>query len=174
VYNNTVFRIYSNSPSGVGKTGGMKLRWGLPPATNYYYNNISMNSSGYNGQNPNNVRDFMFIDASPYVYASGDYNMSSDDSSQGQVIGSNLINKDITKQFMSTIEGSENFHLKGSSDAINTGLVLSRDPFDVGTYIAIDIDGNTRVSGAHGPSWDIGADELEARTKFSSLLYLMW
>ncbi|MCH8094369.1 MAG: right-handed parallel beta-helix repeat-containing protein [Chloroflexi bacterium] len=60
-----------------------------------------------------------------------------------------IINKLDTDQFVSLTAGSEDFHLKTGSDAINVGTSLSGSFTD-------DIDGDSRPQGTE---WEIGADE---------------
>ena len=86
------------------------------------------------------------------VNSTSDYNLSSDDTADD--LGSNsLINKTSTNQFVSTVSGSEDLHLKVGSDAIGAGTDLGTSPAGV----QYDIDGVDRD--ARGTTWDIGADQ---------------
>ena len=96
------------------------------------------------------VRNTISMNAPPnydfggtYHDSSG-YNMSSDTTAPGTYP---LKSKTAAKQFVSVTSGSENLHLKGGSDAIGKGTILS-------SSFTTDIDGATRSA-----PWDIGADE---------------
>ncbi|MBD3319955.1 MAG: DUF2341 domain-containing protein, partial [Chitinivibrionales bacterium] len=75
-------------------------------------------------------------------------NLDSDNSALGS---SNQNSKSASNQFVSTTEGSEDFHLKSGADAIGNGADLS------GNGVEDDIDGDSRPQDG---SWDIGADEF--------------
>jgi hypothetical protein len=62
-----------------------------------------------------------------------------------------LINQTDTNIFVSVTGGSEDFHLKAGSNAIDAGTTL--------TLFTTDIDAESRPQGS---AWDIGADELVA------------
>ncbi|HEY0221085.1 MAG TPA: choice-of-anchor Q domain-containing protein [Candidatus Paceibacterota bacterium] len=81
-------------------------------------------------------------------------NNMSDDATADDQGTSHLINKSIATQFVSTVDGSEDFHLVSGSDAINAGVDLVNTP----TGVKFDIDGYDRD--ATGVVWDIGADEF--------------
>lgn len=75
-------------------------------------------------------------------------------------------------EFVSTVAGSEDYHLKSGAQCIDTGEDLGTSP----TGINLDIDG--RDVDAEGDTWDIGADEFvgggaPAQTRYSSTLLLM-
>jgi hypothetical protein len=94
------------------------------------------------------VRDFNLGIAS-----TSDYNLSSDDTADDR--GSNsLISKTSSNQFVSTVGGSEDLHLKSAADAIDAGTDLAATPDGV----QYDIDGRDRD--AEGDTWDIGAHEF--------------
>lgn len=59
-------------------------------------------------------------------------------------------------QYVSTVPGSEDLHLKAGSDCIGAGTDLGTTP----TGVNIDIDGRDRD--AEGDVWDIGADQYVA------------
>jgi hypothetical protein len=67
-----------------------------------------------------------------------------------------LTNKTAANQFVSTVSGSEDLHLKAGADAIDAGTDLVTTP----TGVNIDIDGRDRD--AEGDVWDVGADEFVA------------
>lgn len=71
-------------------------------------------------------------------------NISEDGSAPGSSVTTGVSN---STQFISTTMSSENLHLQGGSDAVNSGIDRT---------FTNDIDGNTRASG----SFDVGADEF--------------
>ena len=77
-------------------------------------------------------------------------NLSSDTTAPGT---GSLTSKTAANQFVSTVAGSEDYHLKTGSDAEDAGANLGSTP----TGIDEDIDG-APVSG----TWDMGADEFVA------------
>jgi hypothetical protein len=83
---------------------------------------------------------------------SGTYShlLSSDTSATGT---GSLISKASSDQFVSTVSGSEDLHLKSGSDAIGAGTDLGTSPAGV----QYDIDGVDRD--ARGTTWDMGADQ---------------
>lgn len=130
-YNSTVFNMTSTSGNGVG--------------ISYNYttvkNCIAMGAgtsdfSGSNGTQSNN--------------------MSSDDTAPGT--GSIGADDGVltANQFVSTVDGSEDLHLKTGADAIDVGTDLGTTPAGVN----YDIDNRDRD--AQGDTWDIGADEFVA------------
>lgn len=80
------------------------------------------------------------------------YNLSADATASGT---GSLTNRAASNQFVSTVLGSEDLHLKAGADAIDAGV-------DLGTTDGghIDIDGRDRD--ANGDTWDIGAHEYVA------------
>ena len=68
-------------------------------------------------------------------------------------------------QFVSTVDGSEDLHLKAGADVIDAGTDLGTTP----TGVNIDIDGFNRDSS--GAAWDIGADESTAARTISGTVY---
>jgi len=95
-----------------------------------------------------------YFPSSP-VQAVMDYNLSSDASAYG---AHSLINKSSSNQYVSTVLGSEDLHLKAGADAINAGVDLGTTPVGVN----IDIDGYDRDS--NNVTWDMGADEVQTQT----------
>lgn len=83
-----------------------------------------------------------------------DYNLASDDTDSG----ANSIGADdgviTANQYVSTVGGSEDLHLKAGADAIDAGLDL------VTTPSGVEIDINGRDRDAQGDIWDMGAHEL--------------
>ena len=82
-----------------------------------------------------------------------DHNLSSDATASGT---GSLINKASANQFVSTVGGSEDLHLKAGADAIDAGVDLVTTP----TGVNIDINGRDRD--ALGDIWDMGAHEFVA------------
>jgi len=78
------------------------------------------------------------------------YCLTSDATADGT---GSLTNKTSANQFVSTVGGSEDLHLKAGADAIDAGTDLVTTP----TGVNIDIDGRDRD--AEGDTWDIGAHE---------------
>ena len=94
-------------------------------------------------------RNLLSVSNASYDYlSSGDYCLSSDATAPG---ANSLLNKSAADQFISTVVGSENLHLKAGADAIGAGT-------DLGASYATDIDGDDRT----GLAWDMGADQLVA------------
>ena len=65
----------------------------------------------------------------------------------------NLLGKEADDQYVSRVDGSEDYHLKAGADAINAGTDLGTTP----TGVNIDINGFDRD--ASGRTWDIGVHE---------------
>ncbi|MEM8973619.1 MAG: hypothetical protein AAGD43_16290 [Pseudomonadota bacterium] len=93
-----------------------------------------------------------FSPASP-TNATMDYNMSSDTSASG---ANSITSVTVADQYVSTVSGSEDLHLKTGSDAIGAGVDLGTSP----TNVNIDINGRDRD--AEGDTWDIGAHQFVA------------
>ena len=83
--------------------------------------------------------------------ATMDYNATDDTSAAG---ANSLNSITLADQYVSTVVGSEDLHLKIGSDAINAGVDLGTTP----TNVEIDIDGRNRHT--EGDIWDIGAHEF--------------
>lgn len=79
------------------------------------------------------------------------HNASSDATASGT---GSLTSITTANQYVSTVVGSEDLHLKTGSDCINAGTDLGTTP----TGVNLDIDGYDRD--ATGVVWDIGADEF--------------
>jgi hypothetical protein len=82
-----------------------------------------------------------------------DYNASSDTTATGTGSITSITTAD---QYVSTVGGSEDLHLKAGSDCIDAGTDLGTTP----TGVEIDINGRDRD--AEGDTWDIGAHEFIA------------
>ncbi len=93
-------------------------------------------------------RDYELTSPATATY---DHNLSSDTSASGT---GSLTSKAAADQFVSTVVGSEDLHLKTGADAIDAGIDLGTTP----SGVEIDIDGRDRD--AEGDIWDMGAHEL--------------
>jgi len=82
-----------------------------------------------------------------------EYNLSSDATASGT---GSLTNKLSSNQFVSTVSGSEDLHLKEGADAIGAGTDLGTTP----TGVNIDINGSDR-NAFTATTWDIGAHQYE-------------
>ncbi len=80
-------------------------------------------------------------------------NLSSDATADDGIGTGHIINAVTDSQFVSTVSGSEDLHLKSGADAIGVGVDLGSSPAGV----QYDIDGVDRD--ARGTAWDIGADQ---------------
>ena len=85
------------------------------------------------------------------MFGTESHNLSSDATAAGT---GSLTSKTSANQFVSTVGGSEDLHLKAGADAIDAGTDLGTTP----SGVEIDIDGRDRD--AEGDTWDIGADEF--------------
>lgn len=90
--------------------------------------------------------------ASP-ANATMDHNASSDTTASGTGSLTSIVTAD---QYVSTVVGSEDLHLKSGSDCIGAGADLGTTP----TGVNFDIDGRDRD--AEVDVWDIGADQFVA------------
>lgn len=84
------------------------------------------------------------------------YCMSSDGTADDGGGAGNLVDKVAADQFVSTVPGMEDLHLKAGADAIDAGTDLGTSP----TGVNVDINGRDRD--AEGDVWDIGAHEYVA------------
>lgn len=104
-----------------------------------------------NNLNIGNNYDFYAVGTGGYVSS----NNASSDSTATVLGGSNHVTGARTsKQFVSTLSGSEDLHLKFISDAIDAGVDLGTTPDGV----QYDINGKDRD--AENSIWDIGAHEF--------------
>lgn len=85
-----------------------------------------------------------------YSNATADHNASSDTSASGT---GSLTSIAASSQYVSTVGGSEDLHLKSGADCIDAGTDLGTSP----SGVELDIDGYDRDAAA--VTWDIGADE---------------
>lgn len=89
----------------------------------------------------------------PTASAVRDHNASDDTTADGT---GSLASIDPADQYVSTVVGSEDLHLKSGADCIDAGVDLGTTP----TGVNIDINGRDRD--AQGDVWDIGAHEFVA------------
>ena len=82
--------------------------------------------------------------------ATKDYNLSTDSTATGT---NSVTGEAYGDLFVSDTAGTEDLHIKTSSDAVGAGVDLGTSP----TGVNIDIDGRDRD--AEGDTWDIGADQ---------------
>jgi hypothetical protein len=82
--------------------------------------------------------------------------MSSDDTADDDGGSGHVLSVTTANQFVSTVGGSEDLHLKAGSDCIGVGTDLATTPTDVN----IDINGANRDALA-ATVWDIGAHQYE-------------
>ena len=82
--------------------------------------------------------------------ATKDYNLSTDSTATGT---NSVTGEAYGDLFVSDTAGTEDLHIKTSSDAIGAGVDLGTSP----TGVNIDIDGRDRDG--EGDTWDIGADQ---------------
>ena len=132
IYNNTIYRC------GVGYSDSRR-------GTSTSKNNISTGST--------RGLDFSLITNYNSTLTASN-NLSSDDSADDAGGSGHIINKPASKQFVSTLSGSEDLHLKFISAAIDAGVDLGTTPDGV----QYDINGKDRD--AENSIWDIGAHEF--------------
>ena len=153
-----ITQIYASGSSGMTcanntiwnvTTAGSGAAHGIYGWTTYEVikNNISMGVSAPSGT----AGDF---EGAGTAWGAGvDNNMSEDATAPGSTV---QINKTVADQFVSTVSGSEDLHLKPGSDAIGNGVDLVTTPAGV----QFDIDGRDRDT--LGDTWSIGADQFVA------------
>jgi len=144
IYNNTVWNIRRESTAG--------NVWGISidddVVVKVAKNNIAMGISAFSGT------ELCFENISGYTNSVFDYNLSSDDSLPDAL--HNVESKAAANQFISTVDGSEDLHLKAGADAIGAGTDLGTTPDGV----QYDINNFDRHTAA--VVWDIGADQYVA------------
>ena len=113
-------------------------------------NNTIRNCISTNVVNTGSASGFCY-DPSSASSATVTHNLSSDATASGT---GSLTNKPAADQFVSTVVGSEDLHLKSGADAIDAATDLGTTP----TGVNIDIDGRDRD--AEGDIWDMGAHEF--------------
>lgn len=136
--NCTVHSVTAPSVGGSSELTGVQFRSTSGQNTQ---NNIITDCTGSAGASPRCLNGG----------ATTDHNLTSDATATGT---GSLTNKTAANQFVSTVGGSEDLHLKTGADAINAGTDLGTSP----TNVNIDIDG--RDVDAEGDTWDMGADEF--------------
>ena len=149
--NVTVFNVTNNNGSGYAR--GISIP---DNATNFVRNSISMDT---NGTSSGSIVDY---EPATYSNATVSHNMASDATASGT---GSLDSKTAGNQFVSTVDGSEDLHLKTGADAIDAGTDLVTFP----SGVEIDIDGRNRD--AEGDTWDMGADELVAGAPSATPIY---
>ncbi|MFQ5544303.1 MAG: hypothetical protein ACE5FY_08145, partial [Nitrospiria bacterium] len=87
---------------------------------------------------------------SSYTNATVDHNLSSDTTASGT---GSLTSKTSANQYVSTVSGSEDLHLKSGADAIDAGTDLGVTPSGV------ELDINNRDRDSNADVWDMGAHE---------------
>lgn len=114
---------------------------------NIYDDDASANSYGaFNGVYRNTIITGCDEDFKQQSGSSSDYNLSSDATAFG---ANSVTSAVIANIYASTVQGSEDLHLKADSPALSVGLDLGST-----NEVNKDIDGETR-----GSEWDIGADQ---------------
>jgi len=142
VQNNTVFRIRNDN--GSGSALGLRMS---DSASQNYRNNIVLDVTG----TTSGATDC--YDITSFTNATVDHNMSSDTTAVGT---GSLVSQTAADQFISTVDGSEDLHLKSGADAIDAGLDLGTTP------TGVNFDINNRDRDAEGDIWDMGAHEFVA------------
>lgn len=138
MFNNTVYRVVGhNAGSAIG------IQCMSSVANTSIRNNIS--AGHVSGTGTTTCFSYAGVSASSYFNNLSDDASADDGGGTGHVISATLAN-----QFVSTVLGSEDLHLKSGSDAIDAGQNLSI----IGGF-SDDIDGISRTG-----TWDIGADEF--------------
>jgi len=143
-YNNTVFR--TNSTSSDGASDATNIRYDRDDADMVARNNIAMDASSTNGT----ANDITWLGI---VNIDSDYQMSSDATADDDGGSNSLINKSSSEQFVATLAGSVDLHLKTGSNATDAGVDLGTTP----SGVQFDINNFDRTASI---TWDIGAHEL--------------
>ena len=132
IYNNTVHNI---TCTGTGNGRGIDTR---DQSNENIRNNICTSCDvGFDRSSPSN--------------ATMDYNATDDTSAAGANSLNSIV---VANQYVSTVGGSEDLHLKTGADAIDEGVDLGTTP----TGVEVDINGRDRD--ANADTWDIGAHEF--------------
>lgn len=147
VYNNTVYGM-ENSGSGDAV--------GIDAVTNSA-NHTSRNNISLGHVAGGTTFDFTYGGTN----SDSDYNMSSDTTAD-DAGGSNHVQSVVAAdQFVSTLSGSEDLHLKAGADAIGVGVDL------VTTPSGVEVDINGRDRNAQNDTWDIGAHQIPTASGIS-------
>jgi len=141
--NNTAFNITNHN--GTGQCTGYVAP--NDDAASQCRNNIAIECNQGSTSGTKQDFDSAIESASTTIHS---HNLSSDTSAPGL---NSLTEKLATDNFISTVSGSEDLHLKSGADATAAGI----DPGVTPTGVNIDIDGRDRD--AQGDIWDIGADQ---------------
>lgn len=155
LYGDNLRQAYNNIIYGITKPGfygsyAMFIDWsGLKNAYNntiYNSRDTGLRCDSIDHRLINNIAvgcgDVDFNAAT--THGQSDYNADSD----GTAPNGHSLTTTPGNLFVSTVQGSEDLHLKAGADAIDAGD-------DLDDWIAIDIDGDDR----RGLTWDIGADQ---------------
>jgi len=142
VLNNIVFNVRHSHASNTGTVYGIRV---TDAATTEYKNNVCCDTANAGSGDHDD-----FSPTTP-TNATAAYNASSDTTATGTGSITSITTAD---QFVSTVGGSEDLHLKAGSDCIDAGTDLGTTP----TGVNIDINGRDRD--AEADTWDIGAHEL--------------
>jgi hypothetical protein len=170
---NAYLQSYNNI--AYGSSGGFltNVNFGNNNA-NQYNNTIHLPVAyrvTYIGIGTVNIKNILATSDNPhptYGLFSGDYlssaNNASNISSDGTAIGTNSkTNQPVSRQFVSTLSGSEDLHLIFKSAAIDAGVDLGTTPDGV----QYDINGKDRDT--ENSIWDIGAHEYGDNVIFGLL-----
>ncbi|VAW38956.1 hypothetical protein MNBD_GAMMA01-1340 [hydrothermal vent metagenome] len=142
LYNNIIWNVKN---PGAGNSSGISVLANSVNST--VKNNISI---GTTADGVGIATDYNFGGTNP----DSDYNLSSDDTADDGGGANNLINGIAADQFISTVDGIEDLHLKSGADAIDTGVDLITTP------VGVNIDINGRDVDSEGDTWDMGAHEF--------------
>jgi hypothetical protein len=149
-FNNTVYNVAN---TGSGDAYGISIN--TDSANARARNNISMGTTSSTGT----PKDFNFGGSTNLTSSN---NLSGDDTADDGGGSNHQISKTIADQFVSTVGGSEDLHLKAGSDAIGNG-------FDLGTTPSgVEIDINGRDRDAEGDVWDIGSHQTFSVAAFQA------
>lgn len=182
VQNNIIYDIYKSSGSGADNAAGIASE--LTQPTVKCWNNTIHDCSGFGTGTGNGILFTGGVAASEITNnivtdtTHGGGGTNSDFNTTGLAVESYNISEDATatgtgsitsvtvaNQYVSTIGGSEDLHLKTGSDAIDAGT-------DLGTTGNVNIDINGRDRDTGGDVWDIGAHEFILANSYNQLLGL--
>lgn len=168
--------IYNGKYTGIGTTYGVfGIRFGAGSFDAYCDNNtihdLGIEAAGStadvigisnNNDTQESIRNNIITDmttvGSGTIYAiqtpCTNNTVSNNATDEGSIAGaSGVTGLVVADQYVSTVSGSEDLHLKAGSDCIDAGIDLGTTP----SGVELDIDGYDRDS--DGVTWDIGADE---------------
>jgi len=149
ILNNTIFKFDRTDNNAAGASYGIRAE--QDSVNTEIKNNIvcDVTKSGGAGD----VAGFSFVAS---VNLTSSNNLSSDATADDAGGTGHLLNKTSANQFVSTVDGSEDLHLKTDADAIGVGTDLGTTP----TGVNIDINGSDRDVGTD-TVWDMGAHQYE-------------